>query len=137
MGALVVAGHLHRPLPQEFQWVTEKNVSIDNSDVFSDPSTSSHSPSNDGRSSGPRGPGSHSPRGDKPNAGGSGSGVGGVGRNVRAGGKRKQSKGGTDGIDGMVKEWREQNYQPTPPLLRELKRFSIQKFFQALVNLTV
>lgn len=131
--ALVVAGHLRRRLPQEFQWVTE-NVPNDDSDVFSDPSTTSYSPSNDGRSSAQRG--IHSPRGDKPNAGGSGSGAGGVDRNARAGGKRKQSKGGTDCTD-MVKEWREQNYQPTPPLLRELKRFSIRKFFQTIVNLTV
>ena len=132
--ALVVAGHLRRRLPQEFQWVTEKNVPIDDSDVFSHPSTSLYSPSNDGRSSAQRG--SHSPRGDKPNAGGSGGGAGGVGQNAQAGGKRKQSKGGTDCTD-MVKEWREQNYQPTPPLSRELKRFSIRKFFQAIVNLTV
>jgi len=133
--ALVVAGHLRRRLPQEFQWVTEKNVPDDDSNVFSNPSTS-YSPSNCGHSSAQRGPGSHSPRGDKPNAGGSGSGAGSVGRNARGGGKRKQSEGGTD-CTNMVKEWREQNYQPTPPLLRELKRFSIQKVFQAIINHTV
>ena len=130
--ALVVAGHLRRRLPQEFQWVTEKNVPDDDSNVFSDPSTS-YSPYNDSHSSAQRGPGSHSPRGDKPNARRSGGGAGGVGRKARAGGKRKQSEGGTDCTD-MVKEWREQNYQPTSPLLRELKRFSIRKIFQAIVN---
>jgi len=133
--ALVVAGHLCRRLPQEFQWVTEKNVPDDDSNVFSDPSTS-YSPYNDGRSSAQRGPGSNSPQGDKPDAGGSGSDAGGVGRNARASGKRKQSEGGTDCTD-MVKEWREQNDQPTPSLLRKLKRFSIRKIFQAFINQTV
>lgn len=104
--ALAVAGHLRRRLPPEFHWVIEKPD--DDSDVFSDPSTS-YPPSQHCASTVRRGSGSHSPKEDRLGGGGSGSGRGIF--DIQAGKKRKQAEERTDCTD-MVKEWQKQNSEP-------------------------
>lgn len=105
--ALVVAGHLRRRLPLEFQWVIEKPD--DDSDVFSDPSTS-YLPSQYGASTDRRDPGSHSPKQNRLGGGGSGSGRG-TFNDIQKGKKRKQAEERTD-CTNMVKEWQKQNSKP-------------------------
>ena len=104
--ALVVASHLRRRLPQEFQWVTEKDEPDDDSNIFSDRST----PSQDASSSARRGPRSHSPRSDRSRGSGSGRRVGRSGplSTAQTGEKRKQAEEQTD-CTAIVKEWRGKN----------------------------
>lgn len=102
--ALAVAGHLRRRLPLEFQWVIEKPD--DDSDVFSDPSTSC-TPSQHCTSADRGGPGSKE---DRLGGGGSGSGHGIF--DIQTGKKkRKQAEEQTD-CTNIVKEWQKQNSKP-------------------------
>ncbi len=109
--ALVVAGHLRRRLPPQFEWATEKNAPDNESDVFSTPGTSY---SRSGPSLAQGGLGLHHGRSNRPTRGGGSSGPM---RGAQTGEKRKQ--GATD-CTAMVEEWRQRNSKPRHSLWGKL-----------------